>query len=59
MLSIFADERQYSEDPDVRAQWVAEMNAELAEIQRAEDKFMADLYGGKAEDPDEETEEEE
>lgn len=52
MLSIFADERQYSEDPDVRAQWVAEMNAELAEIQRGEDKYLQELYGNEKEGED-------
>lgn len=59
MISIFADERQHSENAEERTEARNAINAELAEIQRAEDKFMADLYGEKAEDPDEETEEEE
>ena len=59
MISIFADERQHSENAEERTEARNAIHTELAEIQRAEDKFMADLYGGKTEDPDEETEEEE
>lgn len=58
MISIFADERQNSENAEERTEARNAIHAELAEIQRAADKLMADLYGEKK-DPDEETEEEE
>lgn len=49
MISIFADERQHSDNAEERAEARTAISHELAEIQRAEDKFLADLYGGKYE----------
>lgn len=57
MTSIFADERQHSDNAEERAEARAAIAHELAEIQRAADKFMADLYGGKTDPEDEEQEE--
>ena len=56
MISIFAEERQHSDNAEERTEARNAIRAELAEIQRAEDKFMADLYRGKT-DPEEGAEE--
>lgn len=57
MINVFSDERLYSEDEQERTEARNAMHAELVEIQRAEDQYLADLYGEKP-DPEEETEEE-
>ena len=49
MISVFADERQHSDNAEERAEARTAIAHELAEIRRAEDKFLADLYGGKYE----------
>ena len=59
MISIFADERQHSDNAEERAEALAAIAHELAEIRRAADKLMADFCGGKTDPEDKEPEEEE
>lgn len=54
MISVFADERQYSDDADERAEARTAIAHENAKLQLDEEKYIDRLYGAEKKEPEDE-----